>query len=186
MQIKQSKTIKLPKWIENFSFDNIHLRNNNDKIDLVANLAKKNIEYSTGGPFAAIVLDMTDNKIISIGVNIVVKEKTSIAHAEIIAIMLAQTHINSYRLCENTYELISLAQPCSMCYGAIIWSGIKRLIYGANRNDVENILGFDEGPLPKNWQIEYKNRHIEIIKNVNRKKACEALEMYKENKGLIY
>ncbi|MCK7474293.1 MAG: hypothetical protein MZV49_13640 [Rhodopseudomonas palustris] len=41
------------------------------------------------------------------------------------------------------------SQPCLMCLGATLWSGVTRLTYGAAAADVTAILGFDEGPLPR-------------------------------------
>lgn len=155
-------------------------------MDAVIELAHQNIINGTGGPFAAVVVDRGRDHIVSIGLNLVEYMKTSIAHAEIVALLLAQASVNRYRLDDSNYELITLAQPCCMCYGAIFWSGIKKVIYGATREDVQRITRFDEGPLPSNWIDELAQRDISITSGSYRDKACQVLSQYVEKNGLIY
>ncbi|MBN1154903.1 nucleoside deaminase [candidate division KSB1 bacterium] len=186
MKITTQKNIILPSWVDHYKFDTLSLMNDIDKMELVIELAQQNILKRTGGPFSALVINSESNEVVSVGLNLVESMKTSIAHAEIVALLLAQANIGNYRLHDGTYELISLAQPCSMCYGAIFWSGIKKVIYGATKQDVQEITGFDEGPLPSDWIDEMKKRDISIISRVNQKKACEVLSLYVENDGLIY
>lgn len=51
------------------------------------------------------------------------------AHAEMIAITAAATHLGSWRL-ENTQLYVTL-EPCPMCAGAIILSRIAEVYFGA-------------------------------------------------------
>ena len=57
------------------------------------------------------------------------KKKSSLAHAEILAISKACKKLNSWRL-EDCIMYITL-EPCCMCSGAIIQSRIKKVVYGA-------------------------------------------------------
>lgn len=52
------------------------------------------------------------------------------AHAEMIAITAAATHLGSWRL-ENAQMYVTL-EPCPMCAGAIILSRIQEVYFGAS------------------------------------------------------
>ena len=184
-RIKTSKTIKLPEWVRDIDLGRIDLTSESARMAFVVNLAIRNVEAGTGGPFAAAVYDKQRKKLVSIGVNVVETGGTSIAHAEIMAIMLAQEQNHEFRLSSPDLELVSSAQPCAMCYGAVFWSGIKSVIYGADKIDVQTITGFDEGPLPENWTTELGNRGI-TIKQVDRQAACKVLQLYHDQQGTIY
>ena len=73
-----------------------------------------------------------------------------------------------------------------MCYGALSWSGISALLYAAGREDVESILGFDEGPLPDDWQHQLGCRDIRVCGGLLRGPACDVLSEYKAKEGIIY
>ena len=47
------------------------------------------------------------------------------------------------------FQIVVNAQMCAMCLGAVIWSGVKEVCYAATSREVEQITGFDEGPLPQ-------------------------------------
>src|SRR3546814_19963070 len=44
------------------------------------------------------------------------------------------------------HELFSSCEPCAMCLGATLWSGVTRLVFAATRDDATR-LNFDEGPV---------------------------------------
>lgn len=181
----KSKTITLPEWINNEIKDVKIIEGYTAQMDFVLNLAKKNVVNKTGGPFAAAVFNKLTGELISAATNIVVLENCSAAHAEIVALILAQEKLKQHRLIDD-YALVSSAQPCVMCNGALIWSGVKTLIFGATKEDVESITGFDEGPMPDNWKYELEKRGIEVVENINHKAACEVLELYTKNGGELY
>ena len=55
--------------------------------------------------------------------------KDPTAHAEMVAITQAASHLRSERLLDcSMYVTI---EPCPMCAGALVWARVKRLIYGA-------------------------------------------------------
>ena len=56
--------------------------------------------------------------------------KDPTAHAEIIAITQAASHLTNERL-PNTTMYVTI-EPCSMCAGALVLARIKRLVYGAD------------------------------------------------------
>src|SRR5437868_8452149 len=89
-----------------------------------AHKALENEEVPVG---AVIVMN---DKIISRGYNLVEKLNDSTAHAEIIALTSAYNFLGSKYLPEAT--LYVTIEPCLMCAGALYWSKIKRIVYGAD------------------------------------------------------
>ncbi len=83
-------------------------------------------------PVGAVVV--WDNKIISRGHNQVEQLNDSTAHAEMIALTAAFNSIGSKYLPEATIYVT--VEPCLMCCGAIYWSKIGRIVYGAE--DIKN------------------------------------------------
>ncbi|AYB00440.1 tRNA adenosine(34) deaminase TadA [Lachnoanaerobaculum umeaense] len=70
-----------------------------------------------------------EDKIIARGYNKRNKDKSTLAHAEMIAIKKACKKLGDWRL-EDCTMYITL-EPCPMCAGAIIQSRIKRVVLGA-------------------------------------------------------
>ncbi|MEJ7673073.1 MAG: nucleoside deaminase [Chitinophagaceae bacterium] len=70
------------------------------------------------------------DKIIARAYNQVEKLNDSTAHAEIIALTSAYNFLGSKYLPEAT--LYVTIEPCLMCAGAMYWSKIARVVYGAN------------------------------------------------------
>ena len=179
----------LPEWVGPFleKQDSVFV-NPEDKMRLVIELSKLNIENETGGPFGAAIFELDSGKLIAVGVNIVIDSNCSLAHAEMMSIGLAQQKLKTFDLgAENTpaYELVSSTEPCAMCLGAIPWSGVRRLICGARGQDACDI-GFDEGVKVPDWTDTLKSRGITILRDVLREEARDILIKYKESGGLIY
>jgi tRNA(Arg) A34 adenosine deaminase TadA len=182
-------TLSLPPWLErslpppDTAFAAVE-----DRMRLVVGLAGQNIAAGTGGPFASAVFDGGTGRLIAAGVNLVTSLNSSIAHAEIIAIMLAQQRAGTYDLGGRDmapFELVTSSEPCAMCLGAIPWSGVRRLVYGASGEDIAAI-GFDEGAKPAGWQRELEVRGIAVVRNVCRSEAAAVLRRYAEQGGIIY
>jgi len=159
-----------------------------ERMRLVITLARLNIEHKTGGPFGAAVFEQESGKLIAAGVNIVIAANCSIAHAEIVAISIAQQMLGHYDLSSKetpSYELVTSTAPCAMCLGAIPWSGIRRVICGARDEDARSI-GFDEGTKPQNWVLSLETRGITVIQDVLREEAQKVLSQYRGSGGIIY
>jgi len=182
-------TLSLPPWLERAlpTPDTVFPAVEN-RMRLVIRLAGQNIAAGTGGPFGAAVFDGGTGRLISAGVNLVTSLNSSIAHAEIIAIMLAQQQAGTYDLGGGglpPLELVTSAEPCAMCLGAIPWSGVRRLVCGASGEDVAGV-GFDEGAKPAGWQRELEERGITVVRNVCRSEAVAVVRRYAEQGGIIY
>lgn len=116
----------------------------------VLGLARENIMNGTGGPFSAAIFNMDTNELVACGVNRVVPESSSAAHAEMMAIMLAQKTLKTFDFSlKGNYQMVTSSKMCIMCMGNVIWSGLKEVLYSADTHDVQSITGFDEGPVPK-------------------------------------
>ncbi len=131
---------------------------------LLNELAAQDVEEGTGGPFAAAVFDSASGEILSIGVNLVLSAGLSFAHAEMVALTLAQRRLGQWRLNADGRRrtLMITAQPCAMCTGAIVWSGVARIDFGASGADVAALAGFDEGPVSPAWREELESRGIRV------------------------
>ncbi|HEU4471838.1 MAG TPA: tRNA adenosine(34) deaminase TadA [Flavisolibacter sp.] len=79
-------------------------------------------------PVGAVVV--MNNRIISRGYNQVERLSDPTAHAEIIALTSAFNYLGSKYLPEAT--LYVTVEPCLMCAGALYWSKIGRVVYGAS------------------------------------------------------
>ncbi len=191
----KSLRIELPGWLDEMSSASkgILFENDTDKMRLVIDAAMRNVDSGTGGPFGAGVFDEQTGQVIALGVNSVVAQKTSIAHAEVLAIALAQQRLGTFDLANDPQKHFSLfcsAQPCIMCFGTTWWSGISRLVTAARGADVERITGFDEGPVPEDWSAMLADRrdlpHVEVVKDVLREEATGVLQKYADLGHPVY
>ncbi len=158
-----------------------------DRMRLVIDLARQNILHATGGPFAAAIFDEA-GRLVAAGVNLVESSRCSILHAEVVAIALAQERLGRYDLSDQgrlRYELVTAAEPCTMCLGAVLWSGVSRLVCGARDQDIRRI-GFDEGPKPPDWPAELAARGIAVAQDLLRQEAAAVLDEYIRRGGRVY
>lgn len=184
--------LTLPVWVHDAVDSSRAYASDAEKVGLAIELSRHNIDARTGGPFGAVVFGPED-RIIAVGVNRVVPHSCSVAHAEMMAYMLAQGRTQRLRLNrdenDNVVGPVTLAtssQPCCQCYGATVWAGIDRLLIGARAEDVMALTEFDEGPLPADWIGELNARDIEVVRDIERDAACAVLRTYGEQDGQRY
>lgn len=92
-------TVSLPDWaIEEQSKLPSYLISPEERMRAVIRFSRLNIEHQTGGPFSAGVFERDSGRLIVIGVNRVVPSNVSSAHAEIVALSLAQQQLKSWDL----------------------------------------------------------------------------------------
>lgn len=138
------------------------------------------------GPFAAGVFDLDTGACLSAGVNRVLSSGSSVAHAEMMALMLAQQQAGVVDLSQvGRFVLTTSAQPCSQCFGAIPWAGVAAVEFGADREDVEAI-GFDEGPCPDDWRDQLEQRRIRVQGPLLQAEAAAVLKDYARAGGELY
>jgi tRNA(Arg) A34 adenosine deaminase TadA len=187
MSISSHFSFELPAWVEPFLKNYQEpLSTISQRMQLAIALAEENVHQQTGGPFGAVVVNEETGELISVGVNLVTTAALSIAHAEIVALSLAQSAVGTWNLSRSgALQLVSSCEPCAMCFGSLPWSGIKSLICGARKKDAET-AGFDEGDKPDNWVRSLQRRGIVVQCSVLRTEAVAVLAQYKDDGGAIY
>lgn len=180
-------TLSLPDWIDDEIAADLTYTDHAAQVALAIRLARRNTEERSGGPFGAAIFDGA-GRIVAVGVNRVLAQGCSVAHAEIMAFIGAQARLGRARLNENgmRYTLATSAQPCCQCYGASFWAGIDEMLIGARSSDVMDLSGFDEGPLPLDWTGELERRGIRVHTDILRDEAREVFVLYAESGGQHY
>ncbi len=176
--------IAVPSWVDEVAaaFEG-SLETEEGRMALTISLSRHNVERG-GGPFGATVFQ--GSRLVAAGVNLVLDSGLTIAHAEIVAMMRAQRALA--QLPHATAEpcsLLASTEPCCQCFGALVWSGIRRLTCGANTADAEAI-GFDEGPKPEAWVQSLESRGITVTQGIRREEARVVLAEYVRRGGVIY
>ena len=179
--------LTLPLWLRDTIDDSRLYADDDARVALAIELARGNVENRSGGPFGA-ALFTGEGRLISVGVNRVIAQSCSVAHAETMAYMLAQQRLQRFRLNEDgtRFVLAASSQPCCQCYGATVWAGIDELLIGARSADVEELTEFDEGPLPADWIGELEKRGVQVKRDILREQAREVLRRYTELGGMAY
>lgn len=136
------------------------------------------------GPFLAAIYDEKGNLIAQMA-NSVVSENCSHNHAEMNTIKEAEKVLNTYDLSSYNLSLYVTSEPCMMCLGGIMWSGIKAVYYGVPSKRVEEITGFDEGFKP-DWLNEFKKRGITVYGNIEVEAGEQVLKDYVSGGHTVY
>lgn len=184
--------LALPAWLhEEVDPGRLH-PDDESKVALAIHLSRRNVEHGSGGPFGAALFD-GNGRLLSVGVNRVIPQTCSAAHAEMMAFMTAQQRTQKFRLNDEEgngivrpIALATSSQPCCMCYGASFWAGIDALLIGARAEDVMELTEFDEGPLPLDWMGELEKRGIAVRRDILRHSARDVLRYYSEHAGQRY
>lgn len=136
------------------------------------------------GPFLAAIYDDKGN-LIAKEANSVVREQCSNNHAEMNTIKAAEKALNTFDLAPHHLSLYVTAEPCIMCLGGIMWSGIREVYYGVPSKRVEEITGFDEGFKP-DWMNEFKRRGITVYGEIETSAGEEVLQHYVDTGKKVY
>jgi len=185
-----SLEITLPDWAiaENEALPEF-IPDIEQRMSIAIRFSRLNFENQTGGPFAAGIFEKSTGKVVLVGVNRVVPLNMSSAHAEIVAITLAQQKLKTFDLGGPDmpeYQLVVNGRPCAMCFGSIPWSGIRSVVVGASGDQIEKLTGFDEGPIHPNWKSELEDRGIEVIEDVLADEACEVFRDFGDSNQPVY
>ncbi|MBU2114763.1 MAG: nucleoside deaminase [Gammaproteobacteria bacterium] len=184
---KHQITLDLPQWIDDVvDWDKVYTTDD-EKMALAVELSKQNVQRGTGGPFGSAIFDIDSGKLLSVGVNRVMPLHNSTAHGEMMAIMLAEHKLQSFSLAADGVrrELFTSCEPCAMCLGGTLWSGVKRLVCAATADDARAI-GFDEGPVYDSSYQYLTKAGVEVVRLVQRDAAAKVLNDYLNHGGTIY
>jgi tRNA(Arg) A34 adenosine deaminase TadA len=172
--------LRLPEWLERrLGAETRRFASADERMTFVLELAERNVVERTGGPFGAAVFARASGELLAAGVNVVVASGLSLAHAEVVAVALAQRAHGSFDLSSADVELVTSAEPCWMCLGALHWAGVRSVVVGARDADVRAI-GFDEGHKPRDWAAEFAGKGVAVRCDVQREAAIRVLARYRE------
>ncbi|MDO4557737.1 MAG: nucleoside deaminase [Planctomycetia bacterium] len=177
--------ISLPEWLLERELENVGrvFPDVNERLRMVIELACENVRRKTGGPFGAAVFERDSRKLFAVAVNLVVPSGQSFAHAEMAVI--ARTHFLTGTRNLDQFEIVSSCEPCVMCTGNILWSGIRSLVYGASEADAFEI-GFDEGDKNREWADGFRRRGISVHGPMLPADSVRPFQLYREMDGPIY
>jgi tRNA(adenine34) deaminase len=153
--------------------------NMNDEYFMHQAIKQANIAFDEDEvPIGAVVV--INNKVIAKGYNQVEKLNDATAHAEIIALTSAFASMGSKYLPNAT--LYVTVEPCLMCCGALYWSKLTRIVYGAS--DVKSgALRFftDQDGLikPELWPFHPK---AELVKGICENECSSLMKLFFKNK----
>ena len=132
---------------------------------------------------------LNSRKMVTIGVNRVIPSNCSSAHAEIVALSLAQRKLGTFDLGGPglpAHQMVVNWRPCAMCYGAVPWSGVRSLVVAGSGPELEELTGFDEGPIHPKWKEELEKRGIDVVNNILTDEACEVFRAFGQSQRLVY
>ncbi|WP_062202348.1 nucleoside deaminase [Demequina salsinemoris] len=186
--LSSSFTLSLPAWLQRELAALPHeLDGAEAQMALVNRLADRNWREGNGGPFAAIVVDHTTGELVSAGVNVVLASGKSSAHAEVMALGLAQERLGTWDLgAQRDLALVVNWRPCVQCYGATMWSGVRHLVVAGDGPELERLTGFDEGPMVADWAAQFEARGISVTQDVGRDDALAVYRAYGASASTVY
>src|SRR3954471_4410342 len=183
-----SLSVDYPSWVGQVVDWDRAYQSDEEKMRLAISVSRENVERETGGPFGAAIFERATGRLVAVGMNSVVRLNNCTLHGEMVAFMMAQQRVGSFTLNAPNlpeHELFTSCEPCAMGLGATLWSGVRRVVYGAGREDASR-LNFEEGPVfPESYQY-LEDRGITIERNLLRDEARAVLELYRTNSGKIY
>jgi tRNA(Arg) A34 adenosine deaminase TadA len=180
--------VRCPAWTEELAATGDVFETLESRLRLALAAARRNIEEDSGGPFGAAVFEAETGRLVALGVNLVLPLSNSVLHAEMVAFMMAQQVLGSHTLAlpgGPVHELYSSCEPCAMCLGAVHWSGVRRVVFSATRQDA-HAIDFDEGPVfPASYDY-LRHRGIDFVPGLLREEGRAVLEYYARRGGTIY
>ena len=182
-------TASLPAWLVD-DLDSLPavLPTADEQMRLVNELADRNWRAGNGGPIAAIVVDEATGTLVSVGVNVVLESGVTSAHAEVMALALAQRALGRWDLGASGDRLTLVVnwRPCVQCYGATMWSGVRALVVAGEGDLLEELTGFDEGPMVDDWAEQFERRGIRVTSGVGYDDAVAVYRAYGASDAVIY
>ena len=112
-----------------------------------------------------------EDKIIARAYNKRNTKKTTLAHAELLAIQKACKVMGDWRLEECTMYIT--LEPCQMCAGAIVQARIPRVVIGAS-----NAKAGCAGSILNLLQMEQFNHQVELTRGVLEEECSEMMKNF--------
>ena len=132
-------------------------------------------------PFGACIVK--GKKVIALAHNTVFSAVDSTAHAEINAIRMACRKLKTIDLSGCT--IYSTTEPCPMCFAAIHWAKIRKIVFGTSISDVGK-LGFSEILLTNRRFNRINGNKMKITSGFMKAECAELLKEWKKKSGKTY
>lgn len=140
--------------------------------------AYEGIRKSEGGPFGAVIV--CQNNVIAVAHNRVLRDKDATCHAEINAIRTASKKLKRFDF--SGCVIYSTTEPCPMCFSAIHWARISKIIYGTAIADVQR-RGFNELSISCHQMKRAGHSRVRIRAGFLRKECLELLKVWDEKES---
>jgi tRNA(Arg) A34 adenosine deaminase TadA len=132
-------------------------------------------------PFGAVIT--RDNELVTAAHNVVWETMDITAHAEVNALRLACRKLGIIDLQGCT--IYSTTEPCPMCFSAIHWANVDRIVFGTSIADAAE-AGFNELPI-SNFEMKEKGKsRVEIVSGFLAEEAKDLFRMFKERGAKVY
>jgi tRNA(Arg) A34 adenosine deaminase TadA len=178
----------LPSWVGEAVDSSRTYATAAERVAVAVHLASENVRRRSGGPFGAAIFEADTGRLVGVGVNQVIAQRNCVLHAEMVAFMVAQQVVGShtlYRPNGPVHELATSCEPCAMCLGGVLWSGVRRVLSAATREDAM-ALGFDEGPVFPESVHYLEARGITFTRGLQQAEARAVMERYVAEGGAVY
>nr|WP_254223361.1 nucleoside deaminase [Brevibacillus parabrevis] len=142
-----------------------------DYMKLAVEKTIEGMENKIGGPFGAAVV--RGDEIIAVCSNRMMADMDPSQHAEMVAIREACKTLGTMNL--EGCEIYATCEPCPMCVGAIIWSGIKVVHYCSTSHDAHE-HGFSDMHLRD--YLTGKDKSVLNMIKVEKREDCDHLFTY--------
>ena len=130
-------------------------------------------------PVGAVIIKDNTHEIVSSSYNQMKSNKSSLDHAEILALRLAMSRLGNERL--NGCSMISTLEPCPMCAQAISFARLSNLIFSAVDPKSGGVL---HGPkIFESSSCHHKPKVIRVDDNDKSKNLLQKFFRYKRKKG---
>lgn len=138
-------------------------------------LSEENVASGLGGPFGAVVV--RDGQVIAKSGNRVTSTNDPTAHAEVSAIRLACTALETFDL--SGCVIYTSCEPCPMCLSAIYWARIGTIYFANTKTDAAQI-GFDDKFIYDELDKPVQERSIPVVQ-LMRSEALEAFRQWEKS-----
>ncbi|MCC6579984.1 MAG: nucleoside deaminase, partial [Phycisphaeraceae bacterium] len=105
------------------------------------------------------------------------------AHAEVTAIRAACKAVGEVHLEGAT--IYSTTEPCPMCFSAIHWARIGRIVYGARVEDAAR-FGFNELRITNAQLVRVSGSSMQVTPDLLRDEVIALYEYWRQRGGCVY
>jgi guanine deaminase len=130
-------------------------------------LCHRGVEFGQS-PFGSCIV--CNGEVIAAAHNRVWANTDPTAHAEVVTLREAAEARGGISFADCT--IYSTTEPCPMCFGAIHWARITRIVYGASVQDAKD-YGFNELQISNQTLKEISGSKVELIGGVLREEVLD-------------